>query len=183
ENSDPFYVKLNDSLISSTQAGYLILPQLQKGVYPVIIGLAKKKMPEAAFKITIGDSGNKGYLLKPANGKLRLQDIQSKSMLEPEVVATSAGNRILPDAIEDISKEAKKEEKEMKEKASDNPPLATESPAKADRQPSDKDREDKTKETDGNPSEKMLNAVTGGRDEPVEATDNRHEEEKHEEEK
>ncbi len=161
EEGTPFYIKMKDSILSSTQSGYLVLNQVKKGTYPIIVGFAKKKVPEAAFKIVIDNSGDKGYLLRTIGGKLQLVNIQSNQVLQPAEVATSAGNRILPSTIAGIGK--KQTEQSEGEVPAD--PLAShtgeEKPAEAQSTPEE------------NPFETMLNAVTGGSTPSVPPTENK----------
>src|ERR1019366_223905 len=63
ENGQPFYVKLDRNVISSSSAGYLILPKLVDGDYKLSVGFPKKEFPEENFQIIV-DKKNEGYLLK-----------------------------------------------------------------------------------------------------------------------
>ncbi|MGZ4049068.1 MAG: DUF4476 domain-containing protein [Bacteroidia bacterium] len=63
ENGQPFYVKLNNKVVSSSSAGYLILPKLTDGDYKLNVGFPKKEFPEENFQIAI-DNKNEGFLLK-----------------------------------------------------------------------------------------------------------------------
>jgi hypothetical protein len=63
ESGQPFYVKINNKVVSSSPAGYLILPKLSDGDYKLNIGFPKKEFPEENFQILI-DKKNEGYLLK-----------------------------------------------------------------------------------------------------------------------
>jgi hypothetical protein len=63
ENGQPFYVKLDKKIVSSSLAGYLILPKLADGDYKLSIGFPKKEFPEENFQILV-DKKNEGYLLK-----------------------------------------------------------------------------------------------------------------------
>ncbi len=63
ENGQPFYVKLDNKVTSSSSAGYLILPKLSEGDYNISVGFPKKEFPEESFQISV-DSDNKGFLLK-----------------------------------------------------------------------------------------------------------------------
>ncbi len=68
ETGQPFYVKLNNKVMSSSQAGYLILAKLLDGEYNVKVGFPKNEFPEENFKISI-DKKNEGFLLKNFNDK------------------------------------------------------------------------------------------------------------------
>lgn len=63
ENGQPFYVKLDNKVTSSSSAGYLILPKLSEGDYNISVGFPKKEFPEESFQILV-DKDNKGFLLK-----------------------------------------------------------------------------------------------------------------------
>lgn len=63
ENGQPFYVKMNNNVLSSSVAGYLIIPKLIDGDYKVFVGFPKNEYPEENFNITV-DKKNQGYLLK-----------------------------------------------------------------------------------------------------------------------
>jgi hypothetical protein len=63
EDEQPFYVKINNKVISSSSAGYLILPKLTDGEYKFNVGFPKKEFPEENFQIVI-DKKNEGFLLE-----------------------------------------------------------------------------------------------------------------------
>ncbi|MDQ2862940.1 MAG: hypothetical protein M3R50_04675, partial [Bacteroidota bacterium] len=46
ENTQPFYVKVNNKLISSSAMGYVIIPKLNDGDYTLHIGFPKNEFPE-----------------------------------------------------------------------------------------------------------------------------------------
>ena len=60
ESGQPFYVKINNKIVSSSPAGYLILPKLTDGDYKLSIGFPKKEFPEENFQILI-DKKTKGF--------------------------------------------------------------------------------------------------------------------------
>ena len=53
DNNQPFYARLNDKILSSSDVGHLIIPQLKDSTYNVIIGFPKNIFPEQNFVITI----------------------------------------------------------------------------------------------------------------------------------
>ena len=63
ENKQPFYVKLDKKIYSSSASGYLIIPKLKEGIYNLIVGFPKNEWPEQKIKSTLGDK-DLGYLLK-----------------------------------------------------------------------------------------------------------------------
>lgn len=63
DNKQPFYVKVDKKIYSSTVAGYLILTKLKTGVYNFVIGFPKNEWPEQNINCTVEDK-DLGYLLK-----------------------------------------------------------------------------------------------------------------------
>jgi hypothetical protein len=89
ENGGPFYVKLNNKVVSSSSAGYLIIPKLSDGDYKLNVGFPKNEFPEEKFKITI-DNKNEGFLLKNFGEKgWGLFNMQSLAVIMGEGTNTS----------------------------------------------------------------------------------------------
>jgi Domain of unknown function (DUF4476) len=63
DNKQPFYIKMNDKLMSSSAAGYLVIPKLTTGTYNLMVGFPKDQWVQQSFKLSIGTS-DAGYLLK-----------------------------------------------------------------------------------------------------------------------
>ncbi|MDQ6763425.1 MAG: hypothetical protein M3015_12465 [Bacteroidota bacterium] len=63
ENAQPFYIKLNNVVTSSSSLGYLIIPKLSDGDYDITVGFPKKEFPEEKFQLSV-DKKNEGFLLK-----------------------------------------------------------------------------------------------------------------------
>jgi len=63
ENKQPFYVKFNKKIISSSASGYLIIPKLQPGNYELIIGFPKNEWAEQHFTGSVKND-DVGYLIK-----------------------------------------------------------------------------------------------------------------------
>ncbi|WP_160713824.1 DUF4476 domain-containing protein [Chitinophaga solisilvae] len=72
EKGQPFYVKINGQVLSSSEKGYIILPRLEAGTVPVTIGFARNEGPEQKFYLRISNS-DQGFLLK----KNTLYNLQS----------------------------------------------------------------------------------------------------------
>lgn len=68
EKSQPFYVKYNGKVLSSSERGYIILSELPAGAIPITIGFAKEEAPEQQFKIKV-TKDDQGFLLKRTDEK------------------------------------------------------------------------------------------------------------------
>ncbi|MFB6457408.1 DUF4476 domain-containing protein [Chitinophaga sp. Hz27] len=65
EKGQPFYVKHNGDVLSSTERGYIILPKLSNGAVPITVGFPKNEAPEQHFNIKVTQA-DQGFLLKKA---------------------------------------------------------------------------------------------------------------------
>lgn len=63
ENRQPFYVKLDKKILSSSASGYIIISKLQEGNYIMAIGFPKNEWPEQTVICTVNKK-DAGYLLK-----------------------------------------------------------------------------------------------------------------------
>ena len=54
---------MDKQVVSSSAAGYLIIPKLTDGNYKLSVGFPKKEFPEEDFQIVV-DNKNEGFLLK-----------------------------------------------------------------------------------------------------------------------
>lgn len=81
DNQQPFYLKYNNRIISSTSSGYLILSKLKEGNTSFSIGFPKSDQAEQKFLVLI-DKTDKGFLIKNFLEKgWGLFDLQSSSVL------------------------------------------------------------------------------------------------------
>ena len=79
----PFYVKMEDKLYSSTSSGYLILSRLRDSTYRFHVGFPGNKWPERKFSVTV-DKKDQGYLLKNTGEKgWALFNLQTMTLLMP----------------------------------------------------------------------------------------------------
>ncbi|MBN8676064.1 MAG: DUF4476 domain-containing protein [Chitinophagales bacterium] len=77
EQEQPFFVKLNEKVHSSSASGYLILSKLKDSSYTINIGFPQNKWPEQRFAIDI-KAKDQGFLLKNFGDKgWGLFDMQS----------------------------------------------------------------------------------------------------------
>lgn len=63
DNKQPFYVKVDKKIFSSSVSGYLILSKLKTGVYDLLVGFPQNEWPEQSIQCKIDDT-DLGYLLK-----------------------------------------------------------------------------------------------------------------------
>lgn len=79
-NNQPFYLRLEGKVLSSSSTGYLIIPKLSDGDYRLIIGFAKNEWPEQNFSVNV--KGNTGYELKNFGDKgWGLYDLQNAQVI------------------------------------------------------------------------------------------------------
>lgn len=83
EKQQPFYVKVDGKLLSSSVKGYVILPRLQAGKVPVTIGFPKSEAPEQQYVIRLAGKRDYGFLLKNTGEKnYALYDLQTFATLK-----------------------------------------------------------------------------------------------------
>lgn len=81
ENRQPFYVKKENIVYSSSSTGYLILPKLIDSTYNIVVGFPGQQWPEQYFSIKINKADH-GFILKNFEAKgwglfdLKTLDIQ-----------------------------------------------------------------------------------------------------------
>ena len=68
DNKQPFYVKINDKLLSSSASGYVVIPKLTSGNYTVTFGFPKEQFPQQTINLNIA-SADAGFLLKDFGAK------------------------------------------------------------------------------------------------------------------
>lgn len=81
ENEDPFFIKIEGDIYSSSGSGYLILPKLKDTTYSFKLGFPQNKWPEQNFSININHKDH-GFVLKNIKDKgWGLFDLQSMEIL------------------------------------------------------------------------------------------------------
>lgn len=63
DNKQPFYIKVNDKVMSSSASGYVVIPKLTTGNYTVTVGFPKDQWPQQTMLLGITNA-DAGYLLK-----------------------------------------------------------------------------------------------------------------------
>ncbi len=100
EKGQPFYVKVNGQVLSSTERGYIILPRLDAGTIPMSIGYAQSEGPaqEQKFYVRIAKN-DQGFLLK----KGALYNLQTFREIKADngdgSAATAAVQEPAPEAV------------------------------------------------------------------------------------
>lgn len=114
DNGKPFYVKLDNKILSSSSEGYIILPKMTSGTYKVKVGFPKKDYSEASFTINVA-AKNQGFLIKHFEDKgLELFNMETLALIDgdPEpttntVVTTTTDNdpftKMLANVVKDSS--------------------------------------------------------------------------------
>ena len=104
ENKQPFYVKLDKKLLSSSASGYLIVPKLQDGAYTLTIGFPKNIWPEQNITCSINKKDD-GYLLKNFGDKgWGLFNLQTLEVVMATQKAAADQAVILVNKTDDFSK-------------------------------------------------------------------------------
>lgn len=84
ENGNPFYLKWKDSIISSTETGYLILSGMDTGRHTINIGFPQNVAPSTPYMLTL-ENHDLGYLIKQNTDRvIVIEDLQTKVVLTSE---------------------------------------------------------------------------------------------------
>jgi Domain of unknown function (DUF4476) len=132
EPEQPFFIKMNDKVQSSSASGYLILSKLLDTTYTFTVGFPQNKWPESKFSIPVNRKDH-GYLLKNFGEKgWGLFDLQTLAIQMPVAgnikmaVPSNAQNKdaslfteILSKAADDPSLKNKTEQPKSEEKKMD----------------------------------------------------------------
>lgn len=87
EPEQPFFIKANNKVFSSTATGYVILTRLADSVHTITVGFPQNKWPEQQFKIDI-KAKDHGYVLKNYGDKgWGLTDLQTSALQMATVAA------------------------------------------------------------------------------------------------
>ncbi|HUR65252.1 MAG TPA: DUF4476 domain-containing protein [Chitinophagaceae bacterium] len=94
EADQPFYVKMNNRVHSSTSSGYLILSRLHDSTYNFSVGFPGNKWPEQNFTLSVNKKDH-GFLLKNFNEKgWGLFDLQTLTVQMPVAGLAKTGNTV-----------------------------------------------------------------------------------------
>lgn len=108
ERSQPFYVRYDGKLLSSSDKGYLIMSKLPAGTASLRVGFPKNDTPEQQFFVRLSGKKDLGFLLKQdADKGYALYNLQSYSVIKPnqqdkkEPVVADAAPTDVAGAVED----------------------------------------------------------------------------------
>ncbi len=91
ESEQPFFVRVNEKVYSSSTSGYLILSKLYDSTYSFTVGFPQNKWPEVKFSVPVNKKDH-GYLLKNFVEKgWGLFDLQTLAIQMPVVSNSKAG--------------------------------------------------------------------------------------------
>ena len=68
DNKQPFYVRIQEKLYSSSSTGYLVIPKLRSGSHLLTVGFPKNEWPSQSITLQITDK-DLGYFLKNFDSK------------------------------------------------------------------------------------------------------------------
>lgn len=103
DNGKPFYVKMENKILSSSSEGYVIIPNVINGVYQLKVGFPKNEYPEEEFALTIDDK-NEGYLIKHFDDKgLQLFNLETLDLVSGNHEATNTAAAIPDSAKNDAN--------------------------------------------------------------------------------
>src|SRR5689334_13307175 len=81
DERQPFYVRMDDKIYSSSLSGYLILSNLNDGNYALLIGFPKNAYPEHRFQVDINNK-DKGFQLKHSTDRTwQLVNLQNQAVI------------------------------------------------------------------------------------------------------
>lgn len=90
ENQQPFYIKIDGVIYSSSASGYLILPRLESGSIDMVIGFPKAQWPEQSFSVEL-KFADRGFILKNQESKgWALFDLQTQQFFEGKLLISKA---------------------------------------------------------------------------------------------
>jgi hypothetical protein len=113
EPEQPFFVKMNSKVFSSSASGYLILSRLRDSSYAFSVGFPQNKWPEQYFKVDI-KAKDHGFLLKNFGEKgwglfdlqtlsVQMAEVPADKAVRPELKEVSAFTDVLAKAANDPS--------------------------------------------------------------------------------
>lgn len=89
DDKSPFFVKVDEKYLSSSENGYIIIPKLHEGTYNLVIGIAGDKLASQEVSISTKDA-NAGYLIQKNDTKNF--ELVSLNTLQPVKAVVQTGS-------------------------------------------------------------------------------------------
>ena len=112
ETKKPFYARVGQKSYNSSQAGYLVIPKLNKGLLNLVIGFPKNEWSPQPFTLEI--SADAGYLLRlSAESRWELVSLKDFSKVgaaekkDPDSLQDKTKQQVPPGAMEPVNREEK----------------------------------------------------------------------------
>ncbi len=68
DNKQPFYVRVNEKVFSSSASGYVVIPKLQNGTHVFSVGFPKNEWPQQVIPVAVANK-DQGFILKNFDSK------------------------------------------------------------------------------------------------------------------
>ncbi len=92
DNKQPFYIRVNEQLYSSSTTGYVVVPKLQSGNYSMSIGFPKNEWPAQQINVKVADK-DLGFVLKNFDSKgWGLFNLQTMEVLQATTIPAVTAN-------------------------------------------------------------------------------------------
>ena len=102
EDKQPFYIRLKEKIISSSESGYLIAPKLEQGQLNFTLGFPKNAWPSSSYSLEI-ESKDLGFQLKKVDELTwALYNIQTSDLLSP-VEVNKVSNQIIETSTDEFT--------------------------------------------------------------------------------
>ncbi|PUZ22172.1 hypothetical protein GA0116948_1112 [Chitinophaga costaii] len=98
EKGELFYVRYKGKVLSASAKGYVIVPELPKGIAEVIVGFPKNEIPEKHFSISLSGTRDEGFVIKHTGAQdIALFNLQTYTLLKPTSPGTSVAAATTPE--------------------------------------------------------------------------------------
>lgn len=86
DHAQPFYVRYDGKVLSSSDKGYLILSRLPAGIVVFRMGFAKSDVPEQQYHIRLTGQSDQGFMIKqdPNSGGYALYNLETFAMVKAD---------------------------------------------------------------------------------------------------
>jgi len=97
ENQQPFFIKINNIIFSSSSSGYLIIPKIKDGVLQLVIGFPKNEWPQQTFSISVNKK-DLGFVLKNMGEKgWGLSNLQTMEIIQAKSIVRQINSTVNDD--------------------------------------------------------------------------------------